>query len=509
MKKWWVKSLAVLGLLLVVFCAMLLMSSVHNKSDLEKYKAQLRAAGEKLNVMELAPPLPPPEKNGADLFDQASRYINSAAGAFESNEPPMMRMVAPGKAIIGWQQAEIIAAYKQGTITNSWEDMDQAVQAQGAAFDLLRQAAERPQLNFDVDYSAFPNLTLSNLSRIKGAGLVLSYAIMCELHRGDTASATTNLDTSLKLVNEWQDEPLLISQLVRITMTSLAASAQWELLRATNLTDPQLAMLQRDWETVKFVQPMQQAMAMERDESCAMIEHLRGSNSPSALISGTSGGSSAGFLDIFKPMVESAKRDAVDTLWRFSWSYDDELSVLREEQTVVDAVHEAETNCFFNAIADLDRRAANLGTNRIGNDWFRNTLDKDIRAEFMDSAGALSGSLKRTMGMEVTRAIVITAIALKRYQLRHGSLPTDLNTLVPGFLHEVPRDPVDGKPLRYKPGPDGSYLLYSVGNDGKDDGGAVSPNSIASFNWQRARDWVWPQPATAAEVQKYYDNLPK
>jgi hypothetical protein len=29
------------------------------------------------------------------------------------------------------------------------------------------------------------------------------------------------------------------------------------------------------------------------------------------------------------------------------------------------------------------------------------------------------------------------------------------------------------------------------------------------YQWQPARDLVWPQPATPAEVQNYYDHPPK
>ena len=45
-----------------------------------------------------------------------------------------------------------------------------------------------------------------------------------------------------------------------------------------------------------------------------------------------------------------------------------------------------------------------------------------------------------------------------------------LSDLVPTFLEEVPTDPFDGIPLRYKQLIKG-YLLYSIGEDGVDDGG--------------------------------------
>jgi hypothetical protein len=72
---------------------------------------------------------------------------------------------------------------------------------------------------------------------------------------------------------------------------------------------------------------------------------------------------------------------------------------------------------------------------------------------------------------------------------------------------------VDGQPLRYRRNADGTFLLYSVGVDGKDDGGNPTGSGAASrgsFYWQdaTARDWVWPQPATPAEVQDFYDRPP-
>ena len=42
------------------------------------------------------------------------------------------------------------------------------------------------------------------------------------------------------------------------------------------------------------------------------------------------------------------------------------------------------------------------------------------------------------------------------------------------FLDSIPVDPYDGKPLRLKRMPDG-LLIYSVGPDGKDNGGTIDP----------------------------------
>ena len=114
--------------------------------------------------------------------------------------------------------------------------------------------------------------------------------------------------------------------------------------------------------------------------------------------------------------------------------------------------------------------------------------------------------------VEASRQMTVSAIALRRYQIKYNHYPTSLAALVPEFLSAIPLDPVNGGPLHYHVNTDGTFLLYSVGENGQDDGGnphlKKDPKS-PSLSWlnRDALDWVWPQPATAAEIQKYYDDL--
>jgi len=101
--------------------------------------------------------------------------------------------------------------------------------------------------------------------------------------------------------------------------------------------------------------------------------------------------------------------------------------------------------------------------------------------------------------------LVNTVIALKRYQLHEGRMPNDLSALVPQYLEALPRDLVDGQPLRYRRNVDGLFVLYSVGENAQDDGGDPRPpHSNANYQkleWWSGRDWVWPRvlPSFAAE----------
>ena len=85
-----------------------------------------------------------------------------------------------------------------------------------------------------------------------------------------------------------------------------------------------------------------------------------------------------------------------------------------------------------------------------------------------------------------------------------GRLPAQLSELVPEYLGALPHDFLDGKALRYRlrPGDDG-FLLYSVGEDGKDDGGdpAQLEEKMSYRQIWDGRDAVWPSAATAAEAK--------
>ena len=113
--------------------------------------------------------------------------------------------------------------------------------------------------------------------------------------------------------------------------------------------------------------------------------------------------------------------------------------------------------------------------------------------------------------MEVERQMVVTALALRRHKLRHGRYPDSLRALVPAFLTEMPRDFMDGQSMRYQLQPIDTFRLWSVGTDGKDDQGDATPGRMTSrgnpFDWNNCRDWVWPQPATEAEVSAYHADL--
>ena len=96
---------------------------------------------------------------------------------------------------------------------------------------------------------------------------------------------------------------------------------------------------------------------------------------------------------------------------------------------------------------------------------------------------------------ETFRRMVVLALGIKEFELAHGTAPADLDQLVPGILPRLPVDPMSGGPFKYRV-TEGKWLLYSVGEDGEDDGGDPTPAKAGEKPglWE-GRDAVWPRPA--------------
>jgi hypothetical protein len=91
---------------------------------------------------------------------------------------------------------------------------------------------------------------------------------------------------------------------------------------------------------------------------------------------------------------------------------------------------------------------------------------------------------------------VVTIIAVKRYQADKGHCPDALDELVQaGYLAYMPPDPYSDKPLIYRKTEDG-FILYSVGQNMKDDGGhAAISSSLSVRQWGTEKEGdavLWP-----------------
>jgi hypothetical protein len=190
----------------------------------------------------------------------------------------------------------------------------------------------------------------------------------------------------------------------------------------------------------------------------------------SPILGGPSGGAGQAFKDeVYTP------------LWQKAWSKQDELLYHRAMQPIGEGIRDAVTNRSWQRLrAGLENAGDVALTNLTALDQFR----------YQFSASAIpnwSRALKSLLRLESQIQMARAAIAIERHRLKHGRAPESLARLVPEFLREPPVDYMTGQPLLFALNSDGSFALYSAGEDGRDDNGLGD-------------DVVWPQAGLPARA---------
>jgi len=106
---------------------------------------------------------------------------------------------------------------------------------------------------------------------------------------------------------------------------------------------------------------------------------------------------------------------------------------------------------------------------------------------------ALERAVRKSARMQTYVDAGRVACALERYRLATGKLTDAIEPLSPRYIEHIPKDVIDGQPLRYRRLSDGGYVLYSVGWNERDDGGVLAwtkETKQASVDIAQG-DWVW------------------
>jgi hypothetical protein len=454
------------------------------RRDLENYKKELLARGEKLTIAELAPPHSTNPANGAKAFMLFMSNYSPPVDYF-----PMKKMVSPGLAEIGCTSNAPI-------MTNHYaENMQEMAK--------LRTILNAPVLDFDMEYSKEYGVPLSHMGPLHLAELLAAHTAMQALHAKDYSEARSDLLSAADLIRLAPNEPIMGSDLERMSMAGIAINGTWEALQSGEWTDPQLAELQAKWQNLDFFRRAETALIFEKPEEIAFMTKARRASSgfvynASHPLGGLGPpGGRGGLAGLGDKITELYNRYPRIWSWKSSWSYDEELCYLQMADAALASCRLAKaTGAFAPALKKLRQDDASIFlSHRNGDDHFI----------FSGFGGACPTYLLKTALAESARRLTVTAIALKRYHLQNGVYPVTLDDLVPAFLPAVPADFMDGKPLRYKLRPDGDFLLYSVGEDGQDNGGDPTPVPPATSinNWLAGRDIVWPRVATPAALEEY------
>jgi hypothetical protein len=345
------------------------------------------------------------------------------------------------------------------------EDLRFLLNYDRAVLDEIRVAARRPFARLDLTAGSQPEVLIEGMMPrfAKLKGLVYPFHASCwtELVAGNPRAALTDLETILAVGEAAGSQPLLIAALLKIAITEKAIQPLWSGLAEHRWPDAELAELETLLSRVNLVTDMQRCLRGERAFGLAMLL-------PSS--SETDSGASA------KP---NSVREAM-RFWPAAVIYRNRINLAHAHQALL--------------ITRLDPSGPSVRVTPTAE-------DQALRLEFSRFSPynvfspqllpAIEKSLENAAKSQATITLARVACALERYRLAQGDYPGRLDELAPRFIAQIPPDPVNGGALHYRRDAPNEFLLYSIGLNGQDDGGAPMPRKSSGGRVAQQGDIVW------------------
>lgn len=312
----------------------------------------------------------------------------------------------------------------------------------------LAAARLEGECRFPLKFEKGIGALLPHAQRMRAVVTLLELNVRVRALRGDTAAALESLEGMFAGSEAMAHQPSLIEHLVRAATLNMALEETDWLLNETQLTDEQLARLQARLSAVDL---------------------------HSGLSEGLIGVRSMGYHLFHHPEI-MADAQLTGTKMPLAWGASGRLSRPADCLLYLELLGES-IAASSEPFPEAHQRVGQVENRLKAVVGSRNPLEK---MQYIVTSAMLPGlatSFDATARGLARRDALLAAIAAERHRLKTGSFPAKLADLVPGFLPAIPTDSFDGQPLRMIAS-EGEIVIYSVGDDGQDDGGVE--NSAAS-----------------------------
>ena len=479
-----------------VLAAAYTLSGWQGRRAWEAYRAEAEQRGVVFDLEKLMPPPVPDAENFAatpllrqyqsgnpEFGESRAKRGQQASESPILLQDPHLKESWPNKQnwMLGqrWNLAELQSYYRSSTNFPSWptartagEDVLKALTRFDAELAELHAAAQRPRVRFNVQLTEDGVSTLiPHLQAVRSTLVAAALRSVAASAAGRTNEAFADAQLAFRLADTLRDEPVLISHLVRLASQSIALRTMWEGLVDHRWTDAQLAHWQADLAKLNFGVELRHAMAGERAFGNRALDFLRR-----------------------KPeMLPSFDGPGLRVL-PGGWFYREQINYNRMfEDYIVAALPSGEGK--FDPALIRAKNAAMTDELKRAHGPSRAFLRNRVFCNLL--LPALEKAMLRAFQAQTYSQLAIAACALERHWLARGSYPESLAALAPEF-GPLPPDPMSGQPFRYERTADGRFRLWSIGWNGKDDGGTVALNGTPASKSRNIDfeqgDWVWPVP---------------
>jgi hypothetical protein len=419
-------------------------------SAVRRLEARVRKQGEPLTVAELIATLPnvPEEENAAiKLIAIWAKDNPEYWHTFLAGGHPEVRQVAekydPELPYLGKKMGKYSPGQKLSEA--SFAALESYVERQSNHLHEVRRALDAPRARFPIRFAEAYDALLPHLPALKTEAQRFRLQGLQRANAGDVNGALESIHDILRLGETLKDEATFISQLVGANCIGLAVNSVEDLFSRQELSSEQLQALEKLFQPIATRKMQRISLISER----VLILHVF--TDPASVASSS------------EPEMPSPAqaRKGMKFFSAIGLAAADRKLVLETLEQIIAISKDTSTNAF--------RRA------KIVEDSFAQKSDGFPPKIF--SGLLLPGALKSTprfTALEARVQALKIACAVERYRIRDARLPDSLGALVPDYLSQVPLDPFDAQPFRYRPS-GARYVVYSVGPDLTDNHGISAP----------------------------------
>lgn len=485
--------------------------------ELKSWKAKMEAKGEIFDARRLWP-------TGSEA---SMRFSNDLAQAVRQLAPDLRKYASQLSAIELDQHGARPGSQKprpflwhRSDLIDTWEQLDDLILQSEPGLKSLRRLMQNPPPGLGYDEKNLENDSSPNFVDVRISAQALHAAAIADLHNSDIPGALENLLPLVSFGKVYRDDPTLVNLMIRIAIMGLDFDACWDALQFDGWTDHQLATLQDACQSNRqLFTGLPLPIQAERITRSYRLNWFRTHSYHDCLARYQALYDSLGWKARVTETGEpyrTIRQWLLHPIWSFAWADQEELDYLRNMQLELAALRDVQWQRSWCLLRE--RLTANHRSYRspvaAWRFYGKLPLAEEVPEEdnatktardvypYPDFSRAWYEVLKQLTANEM----VIGAIAVKRYKLSTGKFPSSVASLVPAFVSAVPTDFMDGQALRYRVNSDGSFTLYSAGEDGKDDGGnpeEARPRGHWDENppWN-GRDWVWPRSIVGVKPYK-------
>ena len=435
----------------------------------QRYCTEARARGVKLTLAEFAPPEIPDAENFAALPMFRAIFNGGVQRPMElpgkSGSRPSTGNMHRGERL-DWQKWQIF--FKDNgllaeTTDDAPHDVLRALEHYAPQFTEWSEWRTRPHARFPLDCQAEITMDLPHVWTLRDAARLFELRMRAHLALGEPAAAYADFQDGFQAFHALENEPTMIAATVQTSVLNALCESVGDGLMDRAWTGVELEKIGNDLASVAFWKRYRLALESERGlynlqyDGFAAAPRAERWNLYAASLNERPGAPIMAYINYFP------RRFFRDNQLRHNQWTDELLAGFSKDATRFDP--DAPTPS-----------GPRKWSNRI-----------DLFYYFLFRVNALPEQTSRFATTQTKLDQARLAVALERFRLAHGAFPERLAELVPDFIAEVPADMYSRQPMIYHRKDGGTFLLYGVGKNRTDDGGA---DETEGFGGER-RDIVW------------------